>query len=176
MQVGLRSIPVRCLALDYAAEACVKLLPEDEFAAYKARVEEGKPVANKLNKMFWWLQPAAIPALGSNGMENTAPLPPHGGGGRRPRSLSQGGGTLMMLGMEACQATHTQELSTAFLSMSDAIHSPMVSSSWPTRSNNELGSLGLQRAVTRGWVSRAPWVGPILGGSCRFRTIFSNRA
>ena len=48
-------------------EALQQFLPEDELAAYRARVEEGKPAANKLNKMFWWLQPAAIPALGTGG-------------------------------------------------------------------------------------------------------------
>ncbi|KAG1659174.1 hypothetical protein FOA52_007555 [Chlamydomonas sp. UWO 241] len=64
-QVGLRAIPVRCLALDGVAESVAASLPAGG-TSYAVRVEDGRSAANKLNKMLWWLQPAAIPALGDS--------------------------------------------------------------------------------------------------------------
>lgn len=65
-QVPLRAIPTRCIALDGVIEAFLPSLPDHEVAAFKARQEEGKSAANKVNKMFWWLQPSAVPGVPGN--------------------------------------------------------------------------------------------------------------
>ena len=79
-------------------------MPEPERNAFRRRFEDGQTVANKLNKMFWWLQPAAIPAIGgasdgpaisSLGLSCSGPVPiPQMNasiGNARQRSSSQGG-------------------------------------------------------------------------------------
>ncbi len=53
LQVPLRAIPMRCIALDSIVEAFLSSLTDADLAAYKARQEEGKSAANKVNKMFW---------------------------------------------------------------------------------------------------------------------------
>mgnify|MGYP001807000869 CR=1 FL=1 len=52
-QVPLRAIPMRCIALDSIVEAFLSSLTDADLVAYKARQEEGKSAANKVNKMFW---------------------------------------------------------------------------------------------------------------------------
>eukprot|EP00955_Chlamydomonas_euryale_P074403 362018-Chlamydomonas_euryale.AAC.10 len=65
-QMGLRAIPVRCLALDGVAAVIQLHMPADPGGtSYETRVEEGKSAANQLNKMLWWLQ-STTPALGDN--------------------------------------------------------------------------------------------------------------
>ncbi|KAG2486109.1 hypothetical protein HYH03_015204 [Edaphochlamys debaryana] len=54
---------MRCIALDGVVEAFMASRPEQEIAAFKARQEEGRSAANKVNKMFWWLQPSVTPGL-----------------------------------------------------------------------------------------------------------------
>ena len=56
--------------MDGVVEALGHVLSKQELDAYHARAEEGKSAANKINKMFWWLQPAAIPALGDAQAQN----------------------------------------------------------------------------------------------------------
>ncbi|GFR51185.1 hypothetical protein Agub_g13462 [Astrephomene gubernaculifera] len=74
-QVPLRAIPMRCIALDGVVEAFLGSLPDHEVAAYKARQEEGKSAANKVNKMFWWLQPSAMPNMPAGAPSGFAPAP-----------------------------------------------------------------------------------------------------
>jgi hypothetical protein len=77
LQVNLRAIPVRCLALDGIVEALVQSLPQAEMNVYQARVEEGKSAVNKLIKMLWWLQTAAIPVSSVAGAEPVSGAPAH---------------------------------------------------------------------------------------------------
>ncbi|GIL50596.1 hypothetical protein Vafri_6735 [Volvox africanus] len=72
-QVPLRAIPMRCIALDGIVEAFLTSFSEAEVAAFKARQEEGKSAANKVNKMFWWLQPSALPGMAPGGAPGFAP-------------------------------------------------------------------------------------------------------
>ncbi|PNH12170.1 E3 ubiquitin-protein ligase [Tetrabaena socialis] len=62
-QVPVRAIPMRCVGLDAIVEAFLTAMPEQEVAAYKARQEEGRSAANKVNKMLWYLQPSAMPGM-----------------------------------------------------------------------------------------------------------------
>lgn len=94
-QVPLRAIPVRCIALDAVIEAFLPLLPKAEEVAYRARQEEGKSAANKVNKMFWWLQPSAIPATAPAAAGSSS------GGSSAHGSGSSGGGGMQAFGMQA---------------------------------------------------------------------------
>ncbi|EFJ45163.1 hypothetical protein VOLCADRAFT_106116 [Volvox carteri f. nagariensis] len=91
-QVPLRAIPMRCIALDGVVEAFLSSLPEEEVAAYKARQEEGKSAANKVNKMFWWLQPSALPGMAPSGPPGFGGAPgagiPHMNGMAAPKQQS----------------------------------------------------------------------------------------
>ncbi len=105
-QVPLRAIPTRCIALDGVIEAFLPSLPDHEVAAFKARQEEGKSAANKVNKMFWWLQPSAVPGvpgnppgfagnqgvgMGASGMGNLAKQPSFGA---QPQQAMMGAGLM----------------------------------------------------------------------------------
>ncbi|KAG2422587.1 hypothetical protein HXX76_015915 [Chlamydomonas incerta] len=105
-QVPLRAIPMRCIALDSIVEAFLSSLTDADLVSYKARQEEGKSAANKVNKMFWWLQPSAMPGMpsgaGSGGYgASPAPVPPMPGmmgpksgsfsGAPLPQQLPNGG-------------------------------------------------------------------------------------
>lgn len=55
-QVGMRAIPVRCLALDNVSAAfAVAAGGEEARAEFDARTEEGKAAANKINKVCNWV-------------------------------------------------------------------------------------------------------------------------
>ncbi|GIL71650.1 hypothetical protein Vretifemale_2174 [Volvox reticuliferus] len=66
-QVPLRAVPMRCIALDGIVEAFLGSFSVEDVASFKARKEEGKSAANKVNKMFWWLQPSAMPGMAPGG-------------------------------------------------------------------------------------------------------------
>ncbi len=52
IQVNMRAIPVRCLALDNVAAAFVAASGEETSKAkHEARTEDGKAAANKINKV-----------------------------------------------------------------------------------------------------------------------------
>ncbi|KXZ46434.1 hypothetical protein GPECTOR_43g870 [Gonium pectorale] len=72
--VPLRATPMRCIAVDAIVEAFIPSLCNEDMTSYKARQEEGKSAANKVNKMFWWLQPSAVPGMpnGGPGMPNSS--------------------------------------------------------------------------------------------------------
>lgn len=57
---------MRCLALDGVVGAFNRQTSHSEQEAYAKRVEDGKSAANKLSKMFWWLQPSVPVANGDN--------------------------------------------------------------------------------------------------------------
>ncbi|GLC56360.1 hypothetical protein PLESTB_001096300 [Pleodorina starrii] len=94
-QVPLRAIPMRCIALDGVVEAFLASLPEEEVAAHKTRQEEGKSAANKVNKMFWWLQPSAMPGMAPGGPSGYGGAPgagmPHMSGMPAPKHQSFSG-------------------------------------------------------------------------------------
>lgn len=88
LQVGLRAVPVRSLALDAAVGVFERLLPEGERVDLRNRIESGRSAVNKMVKMLWWLQPPLMPALGSQGtqaalgtQDNHRPDAAAGGGG-----------------------------------------------------------------------------------------------
>lgn len=88
VQVSLRAIPVRCLALDSMVQAFAKTLPKAEADAHTARVEEGRTAANKLNKLYWYLQPQ-VPLTGIDGMGGPCPAPGMPGAGPMMSQLGQ---------------------------------------------------------------------------------------
>ncbi|KAG2430385.1 hypothetical protein HYH02_013747 [Chlamydomonas schloesseri] len=129
-QVPLRAIPMRCIALDSIVEAFLTSLSDADLAAYKARQEEGKSAANKVNKMFWWLQPSAMPgAPGGGGPAGfgtaPAPVPPMPGmmgpksgsfsGAPLPQQLPNGG--IMTAGLMGAAAGFSSKASQSHTGM-----------------------------------------------------------
>eukprot|EP00775_Hariotina_reticulata_P011648 gene11648-11793_t len=62
--MALRAVPVRCLAMDKVAASIVPSLPQQQQQQYAKRYKDGQCTADKVNKMFWWLAPAALPSGG----------------------------------------------------------------------------------------------------------------
>jgi hypothetical protein len=65
-QVGLRAVPVRCLAVDAVVDAVVGALMPREKERFGKRVADGKSAADRINKTFWWLAPQAVPIAGAS--------------------------------------------------------------------------------------------------------------
>jgi hypothetical protein len=64
-QMGLRAVPVRCLAVDAIGDSLKASMPAKEREKFAKRVEEGRSAADKVNKVFWWLAPQAVPIGGT---------------------------------------------------------------------------------------------------------------
>lgn len=70
--MDLRAVPVRCLAMDKVAAFVVPSLATEQQQHYAKRKKDGQCAADKVNKMFWYLAPSALPAAaGAAGL----PLP-----------------------------------------------------------------------------------------------------
>ena len=65
---------MRCLALDAVATIFQRFLSTAESVAFKARQDEGKSAANKLAKMYWFLQACGVwGRLGGGGQDVLVP-------------------------------------------------------------------------------------------------------
>jgi hypothetical protein len=65
-QMGLRAVPVRCLAVDAVVDAMMGGLAPCDKERYSKRVADGKSAADRINKTFWWLAPQAVPIAGAS--------------------------------------------------------------------------------------------------------------
>ncbi|KAF6258946.1 hypothetical protein COO60DRAFT_1068765 [Scenedesmus sp. NREL 46B-D3] len=61
--MDLRAVPVRCLAMDKVAASIVPSLTAEQQQQYAKRKQDGQSAADKVNKMFWYLAPTALPGL-----------------------------------------------------------------------------------------------------------------
>ena len=64
-QMGLRAVPVRCLAVDAIGDILKASMSAKEREKFAKRLEEGRSAADKVNKVFWWLAPQAVPIGGT---------------------------------------------------------------------------------------------------------------
>lgn len=51
----------RCSAVDALTASLALLLRPAERESFKQRQQEGASAADKVNKIFWWLAPQAVP-------------------------------------------------------------------------------------------------------------------
>ncbi|WIA30416.1 hypothetical protein OEZ86_000501 [Tetradesmus obliquus] len=71
--MDLRAVPVRCLAMDKVAATIVPSLTAEQQQQYAKRKQDGQGTADKVNKMFWYLAPTALPSPNS---QQALPLQP----------------------------------------------------------------------------------------------------